>query len=63
MDMKNWNLQVEECKIINRISKNSYKYFIQFKKYSLMSLMRWAIVIVTAIVIDKKGYLIIKSCD
>lgn len=61
--MKSWNLEIEECKIIHKVSNNSYKVYLQFKKYSLLSLTRWAIVIVTGVIIDKKVYLLIRSCE
>lgn len=37
--------------------------YLSFKKYSLLSLNRWTIVMVTGISVDKKVYLLIRSCD
>lgn len=61
--MNSWNLEVEESRIINKISDNSYKIYLQFKRYSILSLTRWAVAIATALIIDKKVYLLIRSCD
>lgn len=63
LSMNNWNLQIQECKIINKITTNSYKLYLQFKKYSLISLTRWTIVIVTSTIVDRKAYLLIRSCE
>lgn len=61
--MKSWNLEIEESKIIHKISENSFKVYLQFKKYSMLSLTRWAIVIATGIVVEKKVYLLVRSCE
>ena len=63
-------MYVDYCEIVNKISKNSYKMLIKFKKYSMISLARWVYVTVTAIKIqglntgsnNNKFYLLIRSC-